>query len=90
MAIIAANLAAITISIDEITAAAQKDKAYWATYSALSAGQIPLTAKCKEYHQYRDKLYPRDGVLMYDDRLVIPKGIRDRVLDVLHAAHQGK
>ena len=27
---------------------------------------------------------------MYDDRLVIPKGIRDRVLDVLHAAHQGR
>ena len=27
---------------------------------------------------------------MYDDRLVIPKGIRDRVLNVLHAAHQGR
>ena len=27
---------------------------------------------------------------MYDDRLVIPKGIRDRVLDVLHAARQGR
>ena len=59
-------------------------------YSALSAGEVPLSAKCKEYHQYRDKLYPREGVLMYDDRLVIPKGIRDRVLDLLHAAHQGR
>ena len=27
---------------------------------------------------------------MYDDRLVIPSGIRDRVLDVLLAAHQGR
>ena len=89
-AIIAANLAAIAISIDEVAAAARTDEAYWATHSALSAGQIPLAVNCKEYHQYRDKLYPRDWVLMYDDRLVIPKGIRDRVLDVLHAAHQGR
>ena len=56
----------------------------------MSAGQIPLAVNCKEYHQYRDKLYPRECVLMYDDRLVIPKGIRDRVLDVLHVAHQGR
>ena len=27
---------------------------------------------------------------MYDDRQVIPDGIRERVLDVLHAAHQGR
>ena len=27
---------------------------------------------------------------MYDDRLVIPEGIRERVLDVLHADHQGR
>ena len=29
-------------------------------------------------------------MLIYDDRLVIPNAIRDRVLDVLHAAHQGR
>ena len=78
-AILAANLAAIAISIDEIASTAKVDAAYWATYSALSAGKTPLSAKCKEYHQYRDKLYPQDGVLMYDDRVVIPNGIRDRV-----------
>ena len=89
-AILAANLAAIAISIDEIAAAAKEDDAYQATYLALSAGEAPVPSRCKEYHQYRDKLYPRDGVLMYDDRLVVPDGIRDRVLDVLHAAHQGR
>ena len=40
--------------------------------------------------QYYDKLYPRDGVLLYDDRLVISEGLREKVLDVLHVAHQGK
>ena len=56
-AILAPNLAAIAISIDEIASAAKVDDAYWATYSALSAGEAPLSAKCKEYHQYRDKCY---------------------------------
>ena len=36
--IVAANLAAIAISIDEVAAAAQTDEAYWATHTALSAG----------------------------------------------------
>ena len=89
-AILAANLAAIAISIDEIASAAKENEAYWATYSALLTGENHRADRCKEYHQYRDKLYPRDGVLMYDDRLVIPYGIRERVLDVLHAAHQGR
>ena len=87
---LAANLAAIAITIDDVAAAAREDPAYRETYDALSTGDILSPAKCKEYHQYRDKLYPREDILMFDDRLVIPAGIRERVLDVLHAAHQGR
>ena len=42
-AILAANLAAIAISINEIASAAKEDEAYWATYSALSTGEKPRT-----------------------------------------------
>ena len=59
-------------------------------HSVLSQGVATNAAACKEYFQYCDKLYPRDGVLLYDDRLVILVGLREKVLDVLHAAHQGK
>ena len=31
----------------------------------------------------------RDGLLLYNDRLVISRTLRKRVLNVLHAAHQG-
>ena len=78
---LAANLAAIAITIDDVAAAAREDPAYSETYKALSAGDVLSPAKCKEYHQYRDKLYPREDILMFDDRLVIPAGIRERVLD---------
>ena len=73
--IVATNLAAIAISIDEVAAAAQEDVAYWAMHTALSTGQTPLVSMCKEYHQYQDKLYPRDRVMMYNDRQVIPSNI---------------
>ena len=45
-AFLAANLAAIAISIDEIAASAKDDNAYWATYLALTAGVAPAPSKC--------------------------------------------
>merc|ERR1712208_102982 len=30
-----------------------------------------------------------DNVVCYKDRVVVPESLRQRVLDVLHAAHQG-
>ena len=42
-----------------------------------------------QFWQYRDRLYVIDGVVIYDDRVVIPTVLRCLVLDTLHAAHQG-
>ena len=36
-----------------------------------------------------DSLYAEDGVLLYQDRVVVPPSLRDSVLQHLHAAHQG-
>ena len=36
----------------------------------------------------RESLYIQDDVLMYNDRVVIPTSLRNRVLEHLHAAHQ--
>jgi len=41
------------------------------------------------YWRYKDKLYIMDGVVMYDDRVVIPPSLRTAVLETLHSAHQG-
>ena len=36
-----------------------------------------------------EKMYACAGLLYYEDRLVVPKALREKVLDILHAAHQG-
>ena len=38
---------------------------------------------------YRDSLYIYDGVVMYQDRVVVPLSLRKSVLESIHAAHQG-
>ena len=46
-------------------------------------------AACGEYRQLWEKVYARAGLLYYEDRLMIPKSLHEKVLDILHAAHQG-
>ena len=41
------------------------------------------------YWQYREALYALEGVIMYEDRVIIPPALRKIVLENLHAAHQG-
>ena len=38
---------------------------------------------------YRDSLNVTDGVILYRDRVVVPPSLRDKVLRILHSAHQG-
>lgn len=41
------------------------------------------------YLPFRDSYYTEDGVILYNDRVVIPPSLRSKVLSNLHAAHQG-
>ena len=41
------------------------------------------------YMRYKDSFYITDGVILYNDRVVIPAVLRKPILDTLHAAHQG-
>ena len=36
-----------------------------------------------------DSLYSEEGVILYQDRVVVPSSLRGQVLQTLHAAHQG-
>ena len=48
-----------------------------------------LPTELRPYHQYRDSHYTVDGVVMYNERIVIPPSLCSDVLESLHAAHQG-
>ena len=41
------------------------------------------------YWRFKEALYVHDGVIMYEDRVVIPTSLRSTVGTLLHAAHQG-
>ena len=41
------------------------------------------------FWQYRDRLYIAEGVVIYEDRVVVPTSLQNVVLNALHAAHQG-
>lgn len=36
-----------------------------------------------------ESVYAQDGVLLYEDRVVVPLSLRDKILRHLHSAHQG-
>ena len=48
-----------------------------------------LPADLREYIRFRDLLSTVDGVVLYKNRIVIPRSLRQNVLATLHSAHQG-
>ena len=42
-----------------------------------------------EYWDVRDSLNVAKGVILYNDRIVVPRSLRNRVIENLHSAHQG-
>ena len=48
-----------------------------------------LRQDIREYHRHAPHLYEVDGVIMLNQRIVIPSSLRQQLLLSLHAAHQG-
>ena len=46
-----------------------------------------LPPELREFHRFREHLSSIDGVILYKDRIVIPRSLRYSVIDALHAAH---
>ena len=41
------------------------------------------------FWNFKDMMYVHDGVIMYNDRVVVPRSLRPSVVAFLHSAHQG-
>ena len=50
--------------------------------------RLQMPASLKDFFQFRDGLSTIDGVILYKDCIVVPKSLREEVLDALHAAHK--
>ena len=47
-----------------------------------------LPRELRPYHQLHENLTEFDGVCLYNDRVIIPPSLRDRVLEALQSAHR--
>ena len=76
-----------------IATATENDPAMRALRQAVEVGQIDSSLNSDPtigpLWQYRSGLYVAEGVLLYEDRVVVPPALRQQVLANLHAAHQG-
>ena len=82
----------VAITWDSISKATQEDLKLPTVIDAIHNGfpdcyrTNPATSM---YWQYRNSLHVTDGVIIYNDRVVVPPFLRPDVLEALHAAHQG-
>ena len=85
---VASNL----ISWDMVKKATAEDDTLTHLKEVLSLGMPglhDLRQDIKPYHRYASHLYEIDGVVMMNNRIVIPVSLREQLLQALHAAHQG-
>ena len=77
-----------TISWTNLSSETAKDKTLSMLIDHLT-GQSDDSQIGDEYRKYIDSLYVHEGVILYQDRVVIPESLRNIALENLHAAHQG-
>ena len=53
------------------------------------ASQLDLAPGIREFFQFKDGRSTMDGVILYNNRTVIPSPLRALILDTLHSARQG-
>ena len=77
---------------EDIARETNNDTALHALLDAIQkdfSGEIPEQNDIRQYLPFRESFYILDGVILYNDRVVIPPALRPTVLQTLHAAHQG-
>ena len=80
-----------TLSWHLIAQETAKDASLSSLLQMIEKGKVPdeQDASTAPFWPIRHSLYAEDGVLLFQDRVVIPRSLRPRVLQHLHAAHQG-
>ena len=77
--------------LERIKAVASTDEEYQALLKALSEGTTlkGLPQNIQMYKNFLDEISQNDGILLYNQRLIIPRQLRKEILQTLHSSHQG-
>ena len=82
-----------SLTPERIKAASAADASINAVMNLLDSGDRENCQKWSEdiaeFFMHREKLRVNNGILMYKERIVIPKALRQEALEILHSGHQG-
>ena len=93
VSMIAALESKSSVKLSDIHAAAASDEVHRLLSKTILAG-FPSTRhatdpQLRDFWSVRDRLSVHNGIILMGDRLVIPKSVKQRIINGLHAAHQG-
>ena len=81
------------VTWDRIRSASHKDPEITLLNECITNGfpesKKEMPGQICEFWEVRNSLYVSEGVVLYKDRIVVPKVLRKRVIENLHSAHQG-
>ena len=77
-----------SIKLDEVRTATQHDPILQKLMTTIQTGRWHESDQ-SDFTNFRDELSVVDGVILRDHRLVIPKVLHRKVIDIAHQSHQG-
>ena len=78
-----------SISWDLLASETEKDQTLSKLIMAINSNFQGCTVGIEDYIKYKESLYVTNGVVLYQDRVVVPSSLRRAILSKLHSAHQG-
>ena len=80
----------IALTLNEIRSATAADATLLSVASSIRSGSWQSKDPAiKSYYALRDSLTEVDGIIMRDDKIVVPSILRQRILQLAHQGHQG-
>lgn len=84
------DLATFPVTAKELAEETKKDKVLSKVYYSVLRNKIlPEDPEYKPYRRAKDQLNIETGMLLYEQRVVIPSSLQGRVLRELHSTHMG-
>merc|ERR1712030_315053 len=77
------------VTFERVKEATDADEELLELRDAIIKGQEVDTERLGHYKRYMEEFTVLDGVIFNSNRILIPRSLRQEVLDVLHMAHQG-
>ena len=77
------------IGLEDVMNESEKDNEIKSLVETIRNGTEDWPSELSQYSRVKDSLSQKDGIVVFKGRIVIPKALRGKVLEILHGAHQG-